>query len=224
MGQFGYFGKVPTRGDFLQEQLPGAFVDSWSEWQQAILSVSREQLGEEWADCYLTSPVWHFALSPGACGKQGMVGTLMPSIDQVGRHFFLTLAAEIHAPPVMYWHQRRWCNDTEEHIFKVLDDDNDIQIWGEAVKQATWLPEVSTDLPLIQQGAEQSQQWVLLSDDEMQANHLLHVTYREQFDRYCIWWTAGSARLPGCMLVTNGLPLVSQFAAMMDGNWSKWGW
>ncbi|GAL04531.1 protein phosphatase ImpM [Photobacterium aphoticum] len=63
-------------------------MDSWSEWQQAILSVSREQLGEEWADCYLTSPVWHFALSPGACGKQGMVGTLMPSIDQVGRHFF----------------------------------------------------------------------------------------------------------------------------------------
>src|SRR5436190_512470 len=61
----GFFGKVMTHGDF----------------------VSR------WLDTYLTSPIWRFVLAPGVCDNRAWAGVLMPSVDRVGRHFPLTIAA-----------------------------------------------------------------------------------------------------------------------------------
>jgi type VI secretion system protein ImpM len=41
---------------------------------------------------------------------------------------------------------------------------------------------------------------------------------------YAIWWTRGSDRVGPSMLVTEGLPAVQGFAALLDGQWQSWGW
>lgn len=96
----GWYGKIPSLGDFVSRRLPASFIDIWDTWLQKAMATSREQLGEHWLDLYLTSPIWRFILMPDACGNAKVwTGILMPSVDKVGRHFPLTIATEIEPYP-----------------------------------------------------------------------------------------------------------------------------
>src|SRR5690625_5207762 len=96
----GLFGKVPQQADFISRHLPESFIESWHAWLQTGLSVSREQLGTDWLELYLTSPVWRFAVGAGVCTEQAAVGVLIPSVDEIGRFFPLTVA---HVGPHRPW-------------------------------------------------------------------------------------------------------------------------
>jgi type VI secretion system protein ImpM len=50
-------------------------------------------LGEDWLPTWNMAPIWRFALSPGCCGRDAVLGLWMPSVDRVGRQFPLTFAA-----------------------------------------------------------------------------------------------------------------------------------
>ena len=89
----GFYGKVPSRGDFVGIGLPTGFVRAWDEWVQRGFVASRAILGERWLPAWLQAPVWRFALHPGACGPDAALGLWMPSVDRVGRHFPLVFAA-----------------------------------------------------------------------------------------------------------------------------------
>lgn len=95
----GLFGKLPDHRDFVRRALPEGFVGPWDGWLSAALAASRARLGEEWLAAFLEAPVWRFALAPGVCGRRGAAGVLAPSVDAVGRHFPLTVAALTDAPP-----------------------------------------------------------------------------------------------------------------------------
>lgn len=95
----GWYGKIPSLGDFASRRLPPHFVAQWDGWLQTALAGSRSLIGESWLDVYLTSPVWRFLLLPGVCGDTGWTGVLMPSVDRVGRYFPLTIAAETPSLP-----------------------------------------------------------------------------------------------------------------------------
>ena len=95
--EVGLFGKLPSRGDFLRRRASDAFVDAWDAWLRECLAASREALGERWLDLYLTSPAWRFALSGGTCGPAPVIGTMVPSVDRVGRYLPLTLVANLPA-------------------------------------------------------------------------------------------------------------------------------
>lgn len=97
----GWFGKIPSRGDFISRRLPGSFIELWDTWLQRAMTVSRTHLGERWLDLYLTSPIWRFILMPGICGDNLWTGVFMPSIDKVGRHFPLTIAIQVKSCPKM---------------------------------------------------------------------------------------------------------------------------
>lgn len=89
----GICGKLPARGDFVALGLPRHFVEPWHDWLQRALGESRDLLGATWLAAWLEAPVWRFALPPGLCGPDPAIGLWMPSVDRVGRHFPLTLAA-----------------------------------------------------------------------------------------------------------------------------------
>lgn len=95
----GWYGKIPSLGDFISRRLPESFRSPWDTWLQRAISSSRAQLGEHWLNLYLTSPIWRFILMPGICGDNLWIGVLMPSIDRVGRHFPLTIALQIKPYP-----------------------------------------------------------------------------------------------------------------------------
>lgn len=89
----GFEGKLPSRGDFISRGLPRSFLSPWRSWVDASLAASRRTLGEGWELAWLEAPVWRFTLPGGACGPDAVLGLTLPSVDRVGRHYPLTVAA-----------------------------------------------------------------------------------------------------------------------------------
>lgn len=93
----GWYGKVAHLGDFVRSGLSGEFVRAWDDWLQRVLVTAERTLQERWHACYMTAPIWRFAMSPGICGPNAAGGVMMPSVDRVGRKFPLCLAMELPA-------------------------------------------------------------------------------------------------------------------------------
>ena len=102
--EFGYFGKLPTRGDFIQQVLPQDFANDFHEWLQFSMAQARESLGDEFLTYYLNCPCWKFITNPGVCGAQAIAGITIPSVDKVGRYFNFTLATVLpeDTSPIAY--------------------------------------------------------------------------------------------------------------------------
>ena len=92
MADCGFYGKIPSEGDFVSRRLPWAFTSAWDEWLQQGMLASRDALGARWLELYLSAPVWRFQLAPGVCGPLGWRGVFFASVDRVGRYFPLTAA------------------------------------------------------------------------------------------------------------------------------------
>lgn len=91
----GWYGKLPALGDFASRRLPDEFIAQWDDWLLQGLGRCRESLGPAWLALYLVAPVQRFALAPGILGGVAWGGLVMSSVDRVGRHFPLTLAAPV---------------------------------------------------------------------------------------------------------------------------------
>ncbi|QLE86826.1 type VI secretion system-associated protein TagF [Shewanella sp. Scap07] len=224
--QIGYCGKVPFKGDFVQHNLSADFIKSWNEWLQAVVAVSKEQIPEQWLDCYLTSPVWHFALSADLCCESAMLGTLIPSVDQVSRHYPFTLAATHKGSPLAAWQQAdQWAPQFQQSILQVLDDDCNLETWLKEIASQISFPTAAPAHSIITQHTDPVKKaWVLQGHQHIEMHDLLHRQYSEQLGRYSIWWTEGSQWVAPCVVIAEGLPQVSQFVSMINGQWVERDW
>src|SRR3981081_68616 len=93
----GFFGKLPSHGDFVERRVGSAFRDLWDDWMQRCIVESRQELAGRWLDCYLTSPMWRFYLCDGVAGSASYAGLFLPSVDRGGRYFPLTVVVELPA-------------------------------------------------------------------------------------------------------------------------------
>lgn len=92
VGEFGFYGKIPSLGDFVTRSLPRDQVGVVDEWMRSGLFALRS-ISEAWLDSYLVSPVWQFVLPSGMWSAAPLCGLMMPSVDRVGRYFpFFTCA------------------------------------------------------------------------------------------------------------------------------------
>ncbi|MGC8474740.1 MAG: type VI secretion system-associated protein TagF [Acetobacteraceae bacterium] len=89
----GFYGKLPSRGDFVTLQLPAAFTRPWDAWLADRLGGSQSSLGAGWVAAWLEAPVWRFALAPGLAGPEAVLGVMLPSVDRAGRYFPMSFAA-----------------------------------------------------------------------------------------------------------------------------------
>ncbi|KXV04310.1 hypothetical protein CR51_13765 [Caballeronia megalochromosomata] len=132
----GWYGKLPTLGDFASRRLPPGFIGAWDEWLAARLAQSRARLGDAWLPAYLTSPVWRFFTLHDALGaprddaaRACWSGVVMPSVDSVGRYFPLTIAAPFDAAPacgdefIALWD---WLRDVEQIALAALRFDRPV--------------------------------------------------------------------------------------------------
>lgn len=225
----GLYGKLPAHGDFIQRNLTSAFVAEWDEWLQHFVSGTREQLGENWLDIYLTSPIWRFVVSHGVIDTHQWAGILMPSVDQVGRYFPFTVAVKLPEninPLEFIAHQSRWYVEIEELALSALD--------GEIM-----LDDLVSELSTVDMTRNQ----IYKSNGMMLESYSIHMdmdyeesspasTYPYLLDAvllkllnsYSAWSTTGSDRiLPGFFL-SQGMPPISKLPAMLDGQWQYWGW
>lgn len=99
----GWYGKLPSLGDFASRRLDPGFIETWDHWLAEGLAAWQEREPGTWLARYLASPIWRFVLAPAALPQPTRggcwVGVLMPSVDRVGRYFPLTLALHLHALP-----------------------------------------------------------------------------------------------------------------------------
>ncbi len=88
----GWFGKLPSIGDFVTRNLPRSFVQPWDEWLSAELSHARLTLADTWEDSYERAPPLCFSMGARVIDERAWQGVLVPSFDRVGRRFPLTVA------------------------------------------------------------------------------------------------------------------------------------
>lgn len=226
----GLFGKLPQQADFVSRHLAEDFTGYWHSWLQACLSVSREQLGEDWLDLYLTSPVWRFAIGAGVCSNQAVLGVMIPSVDEVGRYFPLILAHPgPHRPWAAYLGGAGWYAATEAVALSALEETTGYAALVDAVEALPEPPPPS--LPLYKSVAAPTgaaRGCAVATPDggapEQAVLGLTEKAWRRLLGPHSLWWTRGSEHVEPCLLISAGLPEAGQFAAMFDGDWQRWGW
>lgn len=226
----GFFGKVTSHGDFVGRRLAPSFQQGWDAWLQAGMQHSRQALAERWAATYLSSPIWRFALARGVCGENAWVGLTMPSVDRVGRHFPLTLAACINCQESLLdcasLHDA-WFQDLEELALSSLGEGFSLDEFDTALCNLG-PPAGSGAVPFPTLAAG-----TVIALDPAQELHaqlsapsvaLMKAVAGAALQERSLWWTDGSPQVAPCMLVSHGLPAAEAFVALLDGSWKSNGW
>lgn len=135
----GWYGKLPTLGDFASRRLDAQWIAIWDGWLADGLAALREA-SDTWLERYLASPPWRFVLMPGALpgsiGHQASAGVLMASVDRVGRYFPLTLVAPLGTLPRssgQFDALLGWLRDLEDAAADAMHDDWSIERLDDAL-------------------------------------------------------------------------------------------
>lgn len=240
MALFGYFGKVPAAADFVFHGLPMRTCDLWADHMAEWLAVSREMVGDDWTERFLTSPVWRFVISKNVIGPQCWVGVLAGSIDSVGRTFPFTAMIAVDmalqdTQPISLLDPRldrvegHLLSFIEGHIsqetlMKVIGDtdaalarDLGTSIWSSGnaeIKPADGDRAVCLCGPSLPSGPH----------DPMAAFRWPSETQSEGPRRLCLWWHDAYHDRNAELCVSRGLPPRESVIPFFLGDWEGFGW
>ncbi|QVL49166.1 MAG: type VI secretion system-associated protein TagF [Thiocapsa sp.] len=230
-GAPGFYGKLPSLGDFVSRRLPAELVQPWDLWLRECLAASRAELGDAWLETYLTSPLWRFVLTPGVAGRTGWAGVLMPSVDRVGRYFPLTLACplETGVDPLRILATPDWFERAEAVTLAGLEEGRSVEEFDALTLDLgvpiDLLPGLAAAVVTGQIG---SNAWRIgaASPSEVGAacSTLLARALDQVFCAYSLWWSSGSELVAPSFLVCQGLPPTDGFSALLAGGWAGRGW
>lgn len=221
----GFFGKLPSHGDFVRRSLPAELISLWDPWLQAGLAESRQVLGEVWLERYLSGPIWRFGLSDGVCGDVPWLGAMMPSVDRVGRYFPLTVATRIPADQGLFATAAGagpWLGALEQVMLKALEEDG--LTADDLAEQLAAIPSLSGNpfAPLGEhpRSAEPSALIGVPLADPAELHEataaLMEVMARRCLGPFSLWWSAGSAYVEPTARVYAGLPAKGQFWTLLS--------
>jgi type VI secretion system protein ImpM len=220
----GIFGKIPAHGDFVDRNLRRSFINTWDDWLQRCVACSQEQLGSEWLDIYLTSPIWRFVASTGAIDNTPWAGILVPSVDSVGRYFPLTIAQPISTDVNLFDFQATnddWFTKLEEIAVSSLQN----YLNADSLADELTAPNELINIPSQSRGSRSLVNGIVSTTNtniKSAYAQLLHQVMTPQAESYSLWWTQGSQRMPPSLLHVKGLPQAQQYAAFLDGQWNLW--
>jgi len=230
----GFYGKLPSHGDFISRNLPRTFIDPWDNWLQTVITASQEQLGEQWLDFFLVSPVWRFILSDGNCGESAWIGIIIPSVDRVGRYFPLTIASHINVsvkPIALIDECQYWFKQVEEIALDTLDDSYQLDDLEKKLKDISEpITERLNDNAMMNEIAKENRFQGHFFMDPLNANPLSvfpsisHFFIEQTFSTYSLWWSSGSEDIKPSFLLCEGLPKRDNFVSLLDGNWDRNSW
>lgn len=208
---FGYFGKLPTFGDFIHQVLPQDFTNGFHEWLQFSMASARESLGDEFLTYYLNCPSWKFIMSPGVCGMQAVAGVTIPSVDKVGRYFNFTLATVLPAGsnPISYvLANREGFKSMELLALDILESDYSAHEVEVKVREAAqqfnrkeqFADKVETNPDFLQVTIDRP---LPFAD---QASSLLNHLVQEKLGGFSAWWYGQEGQTLSNMVVCRGMP------------------
>ncbi len=91
----GFFGKLPSKGDFVTRDLPRDFYEPIDDWFRVGMQESKAELGDDWFPHYQVMPIWHFYIGEEVLGKNAWIGVWIPSADRVNRSFPFLMACPV---------------------------------------------------------------------------------------------------------------------------------
>lgn len=234
-GGAGFFGKLPSAGDFVQRRLPSSFVDAWDQHFERAVDASRQALGNAWQHAYRSSPAWRFLLSPGVCGLSAWTGVMGPAGDRVGRSFPMVIASPLDDPSMATQTLRdgeRWFAAMEHvHVAAQSDPSTSVETFDAQLLALAGMP-LATPASWMLDGLEHvtfrnAGQWRMplprvRADGDFLARLWARVS--ESGSGWCLWWTQGGGHVPASVLVTRGLPEPSSYAGFLDAKYADDGW
>ncbi len=237
--EVGFYGKLPSHGDFLRRRVDEGFVAVWDEWLQECLQATRAALGPRWLDIYLTSPVWRFACAPGVFGRRPVVGLMAPSVDRVGRYFHLTIVAAlpdhvnivnaVTAGGSFFDSAERLALDAlaaERGDFETFD--RQVAALGMELDALTAPVRFALDRSASAVLGESLSRWRIPIATPVELGPVFQALVAERLlavhDPAVIWWTDGSEYVEPSCLISRGLPEPETFAALLDGAWDAHAW
>jgi type VI secretion system protein ImpM len=236
----GFFGKLPSVGDFVRRRVDDGIVTAWDAWLQESIASSRELLGDRWLDLYLTAPMWRFVAPAGVLDDLPVAGILFPSVDRVGRYFPFTVFARLperSSGLVVADRCAPWFERIEDLVLAQLDDE------GHSVEEIDEvLAATSEQLAAVLHAVPAHLGTMQFEDVGAGLTGYQHVPLGERVDigpaaltwlgqligrsvpGAVFWWSSGSASVRPSWLITRGLPEPRAFAAMLSGAWGDWPW
>ncbi len=122
----GFFGKLPGQADFVGRGLTPAVQTAVDDWMASCLQRLKTASPDHWLARYLDSPSWRFVwmadATPAPLQGETWAGTLLPSVDSVGRYFPLLLLASV-PPDCDLPALLSWLEALDSLGAKALDDD-----------------------------------------------------------------------------------------------------
>jgi len=236
--QVGFYGKLPSHGDFLRRRVSDAFVDAWDAWLRECLAASRTALGPRWLDVYLTSPAWRFVCAAGACGPAPVIGVAAPSVDQVGRYFPLTLVAELQPDVSLVTAAScgRFFEAAEQLVIETLATERvDFERFDQgtlalerALSPIAFPPELVLDSGASAIVTDNPHAWQMplatASDVTSAFEQLLSLHLEAKYRPLVLFWTEGSGVVEPSCLVLKGLPSPEMYPALLEGAWTAHRW
>jgi type VI secretion system protein ImpM len=228
----GFFGKLPSHGDFIERRVDDEFRERWDDWMQRCIAESQRELAGRWLDCYLTSPMWRFYLCDGVAGAASYAGVLLPSVDRVGRYFPLTVVVRLPVGIAAADFARvaaGWFDEIERLCADALENPEfDLGIFDAAV-QATADQLAGVDLlPAGRLFPGNSTQWhwptASVGEFAPSVSGPLMLLAQGALRPMTMWWTAGSELIEPCVLLNRALPRPDSFAALLAGTWDDGHW
>ncbi|MBA8879729.1 type VI secretion system-associated protein TagF [Phyllobacterium myrsinacearum] len=203
----GYFGKVPSKGDFISRRLDRDVRLKLDQWLQPAMQSSREMLADEWMDLYLNAPIWRFYLEASICGPYPVVGMMIPSVDKAGRYFPFLVAAQIPDFPLSVASIARaddWLHSLEDVLLSVLEDEFDIDYFDhQLAKKAFDLDVIPASLSPLGEPSSQAGAFAPLAAALAGSKSIPQ----------SLWWTSGSDRRKPGMSLYPGWPAATAFAS-----------
>lgn len=212
----------------MTRRLTPDFVKTLDNWLQHAISASKEQLGAQWLDTYLTSPIWRFILSSQICGTSPWAGILMPSVDKVGRYFPLVFAVELDRSlrlSSLLPKAAGWFEQLEQLALRALEENLDLPEIDRTL-QAYTLPKQSVLNLSMHDGLNTANRdgklafTVFLDTTEHMGEAISQLGWHlitEANPTYSLWSTTGSQTMKPCLRVYDHLPPQGAFVELMVG-------
>lgn len=223
-GNVGFYGKLPIVGDFITRRLPKDFVNVLDQWMQNGVSVSQEELGDNWLDLYLTSPIWRFAIQADICGEHAWVGIMMPSVDKVGRYYPLIVACPVDESQLalILAHCDDWFIRLEQLALAGLEENYSLEGFNEAI--------LELETPQISNACKTE---VKDNNDQLASHLISELEFSETVamidgvmltglnainksgENYSLWLHGGSEHNAGTVKIYKGLPTAHDYSVMI---------
>ncbi len=217
---FGIFGKLPQKRDFVAFDIPRNILEPLENWLQSAVAASRNELGREWQDIYLIAPIWRFWGGRDVFGVD-CTGAIMPSVDQVGRFFPLTLIYHDDSGngllPPTFVYDDEWYGELDARLLQTLESEAVI----DAKSLTMGLSQPNEDTEDGKFGFQSIKQINLWRSDsppvEDIMSNIADADYRAACNGRSFWWTNGGNEFGPMIFSRNGLPDPYLFTNMITG-------